>query len=112
LRILLLDLWTTYVWASTTSNVWQGSEPKKEFSAYGSTYGGVNFVHTEAGIQICEWCDRRSDPGRRECRLGTNVRCIVGIENLHLRGMSKHEGSNKTMTNRKLILMGMAPEDI
>jgi hypothetical protein len=59
-----------------------------------------------------ERCDRRSDPGRRERCLGTNVRRIVGIENLHLRGMSKHERSNKTMTNRKLILMGMAPEDI
>ena len=47
-----------------------------------STYGCVDFVHTEARIQICEWSDGWPYPGRRECRLSTNIRRVIGVENL------------------------------
>ena len=47
-----------------------------------NTYGRVDFVNTETRVQICEWRDRWSYPGRRKCGLSADVRCVVGIENL------------------------------
>jgi hypothetical protein len=64
----------------------------------GITYGRVDFIHAEARIQVCKWCDRWPDPGCRECRLSANVRCVVGVEDLCLYRLIKREISLNTIS--------------
>jgi hypothetical protein len=102
----------TYVHPGCQMSCRDVSKKKVELRTSGSTYGRVDFVHPEARVQIREWRNRRSYPGRRKCCLSTNVRRVVGVENLRLPSISKHRNGDETMANRKLILMGMAPEYI
>jgi hypothetical protein len=60
----------------------QVSQKTREFIV--KTYARVNFIHAKTCIQICERRDRRPHPGRRERRIGANVRRVVGVEDLNM----------------------------
>lgn len=52
----------------------------------------INFIHAIARIEICQWCDARTDP--------TNSLCVGSVEGSTVVGIVDH----------KLIFVGMAKE--